>query len=551
MRLFKVLKRHSPRGILFLAILFGVLSGAGSSTLLAIINSYLSSLPNVENERLYMWGFIFIVPMVAIVRFTGSFVLVRLGARASYDLQVSLTQRILGAPLRRLEEVGSHRLLVALTEDTGSVSQALTALPVLFINSTVVFGCVLYLGWLDWRVMIVFLGFLVVGVLLYQLPMLAGIKLQALTRESEDKLFEHFRSITQGTKELKIDRRRTSRFLELLKAAAGTFRDLQVASMRIFIAAANIGNLMFFTFIAFLLFYLPKVFPGLGVEVLFGYVLVLLYIFGPLQMVLDEFPTLTQADVAVRKVESLGISLTEEVQEDDEGESSAPWSELQIRSLEHTYHTDSEDREFSIGPLDLTFSAGEIIFVVGGNGSGKTTFVKLLLGLYTAEKGKIGFDGDWVDDTNRLTYRQRFSVVFSDFFLFEELLGLESPDLDDKAREYVEMLELSHKVRVQDGRFSTIDLSQGQRKRLGLLTAFLEDKPVLVFDEWAADQDPDFKRVFYQELLPSLKKRNKLVIVISHDDHYYHVADRIVKLDYGQLEYDLPLAETPFATEAK
>ena len=546
MRLFEVLKRHSPRGVLLMAIFFGALSGAGSSALLAIINHYISHMPNVPNEKMVMWGFIALIPLVAVVRFTASFVLVRLGALASYDLRVNLTRRILNAPLRRLEEVGPHRLLVALTEDITSVSNALIALPVLMINSAVVLCCALYLGWLDWRVVLVFLGFLIVGGLLYQIPMLAGVKIQGLTRESEDQVFQHFRNVTQGTKELKMDRQRSMGFLNLLREAAGKNRDLQISAMRIFIAAANVGNVMFFTFFAILLFYLPNVIPGLGIEILLGYILVLLYIFGPLQMVLDDFPTMTQADVAVRKVEALGISLTEEVEE-EEKEAPASWEELQVRGLEYSYHLGDEEREFSIGPLDLTLNSGEVVFIVGGNGSGKTTLVKLLLGLYEADKGQIGFDGDWIDAGRLAEYRERFSVVFSDFFLFEELLGLQSPDLDEKARDYVERLELSHKVRVQNGRFSTIDLSQGQRKRLGLLTAFLEDKPVLVFDEWAADQDPAFKRVFYEEVLPSLKKRGKLALVISHDDHYYHVADRIVKLDYGRIEYDRPYAETPYA----
>jgi putative ATP-binding cassette transporter len=178
------------------------------------------------------------------------------------------------------------------------------------------------------------------------------------------------------------------------------------------------------------------------------------------------------------------------------------------------------------------------VFLVGGNGSGKTTLAKLLVGLYAPAAGEVRVDGERVDDGNRDAYLRRFSAVFSDFYLFERFLGLEGPGLDGKAAEYLETLQLAHKVSVHDGRLSTTDLSQGQRKRLALLTAFLEDRPIYLFDEWAADQDPVFKRFFYLRLLPELKARGKTVVAVTHDDHYYGVADRVVKLDYGRVEYD-------------
>jgi putative ATP-binding cassette transporter len=96
-------------------------------------------------------------------------------------------------------------------------------------------------------------------------------------------------------------------------------------------------------------------------------------------------------------------------------------------------------------------------------------------------------------------------------------------------------LALDHKVRVTDQRLSTTDLSQGQRRRLALLTAYLEDRPFYVFDEWAADQDPHYKQIFYTELLPELRARGKGVAVITHDDRYFHLGDRIVKLHDGQI----------------
>ncbi|HET7113307.1 MAG TPA: ATP-binding cassette domain-containing protein, partial [Pyrinomonadaceae bacterium] len=171
-------------------------------------------------------------------------------------------------------------------------------------------------------------------------------------------------------------------------------------------------------------------------------------------------------------------------------------------------------------------------------------------GLYVPESGDIRLNNMTIDDETRDTYRQLFSVVFSDFYLFESLLGLNVGELDSRARDYIAQLQLQHKVTVQDGALSTIELSQGQRKRLALLTAFLEDRPFYIFDEWAADQDPHFREIFYLQLLPELKAKGKTVLVITHDDRYYSLADRIVKLDYGKIEFDSPITEAQLA-EAK
>src|SRR5262249_21765727 len=265
----------------------------------------------------------------------------------------------------------------------------------------------------------------------------------------------------------------------------------------------------------------------------------LLYLMTPLQVIMNSLPNLGRANVALQKVEKLGLELTEKGTEKESPSPSvlpADWRLLELDGVTHVYRREGEKDIFTLGPIDLTLRPGELVFLTGGNGAGKTTLAKLLVGLYVPESGEVRFNGQTVTDENREFYRQHFSVVFSDFHLFESLLGLDAPDLDDRVRDYLDQLQLSHKVEIKDGKLSTIDLSQGQRKRLALLTAYLEDRPIYVFDEWAADQDPLFKQVFYYQLLKDLRSRNKAVLVISHDDHYYDVADTIIKLEYGQID---------------
>ena len=189
-----------------------------------------------------------------------------------------------------------------------------------------------------------------------------------------------------------------------------------------------------------------------------------------------------------------------------------------------------------LGPVDLTLCPGEIVFVIGGNGSGKTTLAKLLCrAVLRRTPAKSASTARPINADNRESYRQLFSVVFDDAVVFDNLWGLEGADLDQRAREYLRLLELDHVVTVTDGSFSTTALSRGQRKRLALVTAYLENRPIYVFDEWAADQDPTFRKVFYLDLLPELKRRGKTVIAITHDDRYFSGADRIVKLEVGKL----------------
>jgi putative ATP-binding cassette transporter len=189
---------------------------------------------------------------------------------------------------------------------------------------------------------------------------------------------------------------------------------------------------------------------------------------------------------------------------------------------------------FDLGPISYSFEAGKTYFIRGANGSGKTTFIRVLLGLYIPSSGTISINGKIVTQPTNEAYRDLFAVVFSDFYLFKKLYGISQLKLID-ANTLVQMFRLEDKVSIRDDQFDTINLSTGQRKRLALMEALLEDKPFVVLDEWAADQDPEFRRYFYQVLVPYIKQLGKTVIAISHDDKYYDCADEVITIDNGKL----------------
>lgn len=554
MSLLATLLRYS-RPLLVLAVVVGIASGAASTGLLALISQAVTR--EEQPGRAFFVAFVGLCLLVPVTRLLSVFLLQRLAQGAILDLRLSLSRQILASPLRQLEKVGPARLLAVLTNDIAILSSTIVLVPVVVINGAIVAGCLGYLAWLSPDLFLIFVALLAFGVATYRLPLLAGAERFRRVRELQDRMLEHFRGLTEGAKELKLHARRRASFLGSLEEAADAQRGAQIHAGLIFASAAAWGHALLFLVVGALLAG-RTLLPGLPHEVMVGYVLILVYMVTPLQAVLDSTPDFSRGRISLSRIEDLNLSLHTEGSlraEPAAGlrgeEPSSGWSELALEGVTHGYAGENPQESFTLGPIDLVLRPRELVIVAGGNGSGKTTLAKLLLGLYEPEAGRIVLDGEPVTAANREVYRNRFSAVFADFHLFPQLLGLSAEGLDDAAATYLRELKLDHKVKVEGGRLSTTALSTGQRKRLALLTAYLEDRPIYLFDEWAADQDPLFKRLFYEELLPELRARGKTVVVISHDEQYYGVGDRLLKLDYGQLTYDgLPQAPAAVAVAA-
>ncbi|KXK07309.1 MAG: ABC transporter ATP-binding/permease protein YojI [Nitrospirae bacterium] len=547
MDLIRFLLRKSWRLVLC-SVAAGLVSGLAGAGLIAVIHR---AMEESTVSTSLAWSFLGLALAVAACKALSEILLTRLGQATISELRYQLSRRILDAPLGQLERLGPHRLLAALSEDTDVIAQAYVQLPLIGINVATTLGCLTYLGWLSWPSLLLVLGFMAVGAATFQWQERKAIEFFARSRETNDALFRHFRSIMAGIKELKLHRERRHAFLTTqLRQTVKAYEWDFVGGMTVYSIASSWGLFLFYAAIGTVLFLWPLWQP-VSLATVVGATLVLLYMMGPFSQIVELLPGIGRANVALTKIDALGLSLSAAAASDQEGSTRIPATELDLRGwrrldlvgLTHHYAREGDERPFRLGPIDLTFRPGEVTFLVGGNGSGKTTLALLLLGLYRPESGRILLDGVPIDDSNREAYRQLFSTVFSDFHLFDSLLGLEQDNLDGVARVYLERLQLDTKVRIEGGSFSTQALSQGQRKRLALLTAYVEDRPFYLFDEWAADQDPLFRKVFYTELLPDLKARGKAVLVITHDDRYFSRADRCVRLDVGRLVDPLETAE--------
>jgi len=501
---------------------------------------------------------------------------------AIYQLRAQLSSRVVSAPLEQLERLGVHRLLATLTEDVRALSLAVTALPNICVDAVTIIGCFVVLSLVSGPIFAVMATGTALSILGVEAFLRRVRRLYREARENEDALLRSFQSVLVGIKELKLHRGRRQDFMDRhLLGAAGDLRDQNVAAGSRFSLAHGYGRVLQLLTMSAVLFVLARALQ-LPREVMVTYILVTIFLAMPMQSFMQRIPDLLHGDVALAKIRAMNLSM-----QTGNDEQQLPYSDrpvvtearLEVTNLGYTYEaevapplasgpgmgppgpppdgpppgrhgrakqTDSRPPPphppvggdggagFHLGPLDLVFEPGSVTFIVGGNGSGKSTLAKLLTGLYAPETGFVTINGEKIGHENIEWFRQNCSAVFTDFHLFEDYLGFDRPGIDDEVRYYLTELQLAHKVSVHDGRLSTIALSAGQRKRLALLTALLEDRPIYLFDEWAADQEPRFRDVFYTEILTGLARRGKTVIVITHDDRYFHCADQIIKLDFGQ-----------------
>jgi putative pyoverdin transport system ATP-binding/permease protein len=540
------------RRIFVFTVIFGCLSGITNAGMLAVVNA--SLFRQKGNFRALLVTFLVLCAIAPLTRVISEILLTRLGQNAIFALRTELARQVLRVPLQNIEKAGAHRILSVLTDDIPILAGMIATVPVLFINIGVVASCLMYMGWLKWQLLLALLGLIVLGVSTYQIAVRRAAPHFRRARASENDLQKHYHGLLHGMKELKLHQHRREDFLtRVLSGSAGLFRMEAISGMRIYSVAASWGQLLVFVVIGVSVFGLRGTLAA-GDGVLTGFIMALLYLTSPLQVLMNAGPGLARSKTAIKSIEGLGLTLTRAAMAEENqivaSSSTVAPARVQLSGVTYTYTSEDSADAFTLGPIDLAIEPGELLFIIGGNGSGKTTLAKLLVGLYVADQGEIHCNGEHIKDQNRDSYRQLFSAVFSDFFLFESLLGMKGgPQLDEDARKYLSRLRLEHKVRIQGGAFSTVDLSQGQRKRLALLICCLEDRPIFFFDEWAADQDPAFKEIFYFNILPELKAQGKTVIVISHDDRYYSVADRLVHLEAGKVSVSLP-ASMPVVTHS-
>ena len=536
--LLRLLRPYTP--LIAACAVLGALGGLSVAGLLAVVNQGLHAGPG-EGGRLLL-AFLGLCILVLVGSIGSDIGSNYVGQRLIAALRKALAAKILAAPIDALERYRSHRLIPVLTHDIDTISDFAFIFSTFAVSLTVALGCLIYLAILSPPMFAVVALAIVLGVAVQAYAQVRGVIGFHEARDGEDRLQKQYRAIAEGAKELRINRDRRRRvFSAQLTATIDWICEKQIKAITLYVSARAFGTALFFVVIGLMLALRHLVWTDIDAATASGFVLVLLYMRGPVDLIIGALPAIGRTTVALRRVADLSRQFSSpepnllESLDDPEAARAAP----RIRSIglsgaSYAFPAVGDAPPFVLGPIDLTIREGEIVFIVGENGSGKTTLIKLLLALYEPAGGTVLLDGEPVTAATCDAYRQLFTTVFTDYYLFEDLVGADAV-VPAEAERYLERLEVSHKVAVRDGMLTTTDLSTGQRKRLALLNAWIEGRPVLVFDEWAADQDPTFRRIFYAELLPDLKRLGKTIVVISHDDRYFDAADRIVRIESGRI----------------
>ena len=452
------------------------------------------------------------------------------------QIRKGLLERARAAEVLQVDEVGRSDLYNALSGSTQVISQVIPNIVIasqsfiLVIITTIYIFTISPLAFLMWFLIITAM----IAISIYR-----GAKSKSMLAEvngQEIALMSEFADLFDGYRELKVSSLKMEELSKDIVRSSESARDKKIAFQFLFAQDYTVGTTMFYVMAGLMAFVVP-VLTKSDSHMSTSLTMASLFMLGPVGNVAFSASLLQQANAAASQIEEFETKLSPAQAEDRPLEQLGNFKDferLSLRNITFRYQKQNDDRSFSVGPIDLDLERGEVLFITGGNGSGKSTFISLLLDLYPPTGGGIWVDDQPIGPSNRVAYRDLFAVIFSNNHLFSRLYGL--PTFSDaEAKSLISLLELDGKVSIVDGRFSTTKLSSGQRKRLSLITAILEKKQIYIFDEWAADQDPHFRAKFYNEIIPLLKQNGSTVLAVTHDEKYFHCSDRRMVMNDGVL----------------
>ncbi len=458
-----------------------------------------------------------------------------------YNNEKQLFKKMLQIPLNILEKLGTQRFYTAV-EDLRTFSFLPYTVTHTVNSLLMLILCLVYMFSLS-----VFGALTVVGLIVlvggcYFVVMNSMSKQVTVHREYNDSYYKYVNDVMNGFKELQLSffRRENlmNRFLVPNRDKAG---DLDFKINYVFLSINLISQYGLYFVIAMILFVMPEI-GILNREDVIAYVVIILFISGPINNLINLQQMYTRFIVANRRIKAFikDYNVTNQVTEPVKEVSD--FNSLKFQNVSFAYENTSGEQNFCLGPINLEIKKGEVIFIIGGNGSGKSTFINTLTGLYKPSEGEIFLNNEKYDGKNE-KLQNLIAAVFTNNHIFSHNYEEYTLEGNEKYKELLKLMELEKVVTDDKDESVRRKFSKGQSKRMSLIFALLEEKPILVLDEWAADQDPHFRKFFYEELIPKFKKEGKTIIAVTHDDAYFNQADRILKFDYGKIVKDVDTKE--------
>lgn len=458
-----------------------------------------------------------------------------LGVLVAEDLNLMILKKVFNFSFMKFEKIESSKIYTILNDDINIIINFSRDAIRIYTALVMSLSVMVYLFMLNIKSSLLLLGITILILGFHFL--LSGAYKRAIQKAREER--EDYMSLVMGLaygfKELVLHWVVRKEYRTDLKMGAKKYYHADLKTTYININKILFSDLAFIIAIGTTCLLFPIIF-NFEKELITSYVIATLFLWSPFNSIINAVPQIAQVQVSWSRIQDFlkqGMvnNLLLERKKPNEVDIRQVES-LQVQNVNFKYpKLDNDDTTYGIGPINFEANKGNIIYIIGGNGSGKTTFLKTLIGLYEVTEGKILINGEPVNAEMRGEY---FSVIYSDFYLFKNIYGIKDQRLD-QVYVWLKTLGLSEKVEIVNGQFSTLDLSKGQRKRLAIIKSYLEDRPIYFFDECAADLDPDFKGFFYNELLPQMRSEGKILIIITHDEKYFGLADKTYKMVMGKM----------------
>jgi putative ATP-binding cassette transporter len=523
-----------------LAVIGSLGASLASAALNVFLMAFIIRVFKSENHLgQYLLNFALVCIVLLVSRTVSELCLIHITQYNVCRLQLLISEQVAAMQQALLERLGSTSIFSVLFDDVTLVSRVGSLLPVLVMNLCILIGVLLYLLHISIPAFILLSVMIGVSILGYRILAEDAFRIMSVCRRDQDKLLEMMGDLVKGSKELRLNNRKHMLLLSELESCAERSRQAAIRAWHKYAPAAAWVHTSYFAAIGLLLVSRQWNLFGMDQQVTLTAVFTILLMKGALESIVGVLPVLSRAEVAIVQIEALGLELRKHnipSVSDPQMALEMPRRFDRIRLSEISYqYDDSPIRSgFTLGPISLDIFRGEILFIAGGNGSGKSSLLKLIAGLYSPTTGTVELDGTPITETSVRTYRQLFSSVFQDFQVFKKF---DDPTQGRfaQARNYLTEFQLESVVTMDDHGFRAGTLSRGQQKRLALIVSLLEDKPIYILDEWAADQDQTFRTYFYNVILSRLRSEGRTAIVVTHDDTWLHSADRLLWLCNGEL----------------
>lgn len=545
MALLDFIKRTDPKQVRWMWLLT-LIAGCANAGLIVVVTNVAQTVAAAGRPGVFAWAAF--MGAFGLYYLANQFALVRSMAIIEdllNGIRLDIADKLRKSELLVVDRLDRGRLYNLVAKETNHLSVTFPLIVDAIQQIILLLAALCYLLYLAPAAFFVFLATVGTGVLGYKVIDNRYREILRLVEKMQAKMLDAILDIIHGSKELRLNTERSEAVAAAYRKKSIVLERLLVRSVEHWVSLIMLGSVTMFVMLGVVAFAFPEYVSGHKATI-FQLVPVLLFCMGTLGKTVTQSPMFMRAEVGLQSILTIDRELSQGSSTSPEearryAQSFIDFSTINFNGIRFSYNT-KDPEAYVVGPLNLSVSRGEVIFLVGGNGSGKSTALRMMTGLYPVQSGWIGVDEAAVSGKAIAGYRELFSSVFVDFHLFDRLYGLEDVDPGRVNRLIAEM-GLADKVTFEDGRFNQLHLSTGQRKRLALIAALVEDRPIYVFDEWSAEQDVLFRDHFYNTFIPALREQGKTVIATTHDEKYWKVADRVVKLDLGKIEWVKSKAE--------